>query len=150
MSDNLILCRKCGSNACYEFKQPELTTWICFGCGYTTNSKQNLGNKKFKPEDIEISLPELIKDLKFVDEEGYFWYPSVINQNEKGMVFPDGTSTKDWKWSAIKTVSVADDEKEKFVNPKGGYYLYKSDFGSLQRYDEFDFIEALDYIGYFK
>lgn len=148
-NDSLTICRRCNSNACYEFQQPQLTTWLCMGCGFTTNSEYTFSNKKFKIVDVESSLPELIKDLRFVDEKGYVWYPTVINQNGKGMVFPDGNNKDNWKWSAVKSIEVNDSEKEKYKNPKGGYYKFKSDMESLKQFEQLDFMDGLEYIGYF-
>jgi len=149
MSDKLTICPHCNGNACYEFSQPQLTSWICMGCGYTTNSEYTFSNKKFKIGDVEASLPELIKDLRFIDEKGYVWYPTVINENGKGMVFPNGTNIKNWKWSGVKSVKIEENEKSKYPNPKGGYYEYRSDMDSIQYFDPLDFMDALEYIGYF-
>jgi hypothetical protein len=48
------------------------------------------------------------------------------------MVFADGRSTEDWKWAAVQS--------------KDG----KADMITLQQFDEKDFMEALDYIGFFQ
>lgn len=147
MKDKLIICPHCGGNGCYEIEQPDLITWFCIGgCGYTSNSQQTFSNKKFQITEIEASLPELVKDLKFIDKKGYVWYPSVINQEEKGMVFPDGTSKNNWKWSAMKFVKILEEEKEKY--PKN--QLYKLDKSSMKQFSPMDFIDAIDYIGFFK
>ena len=50
---------------------------------------------------------------------------------DKSMVFAEGTSVEDWKWSAVQS--------------KDG----KADMTTKQEFAERDFMEALDYIGYF-
>ena len=145
MEDRLNICERCNSNACYEFHQSELTTWFCFGCGFTTNSEYNFNNKQFKLVDIEASLPELIKDLRWISQsKGYIWYPTVINQDGKGIVFPDGNSIENWKWNASKHIEVKPEEKEKYKNQK-----YKIDKESIKFFEQLDFLDALEYVGYF-
>ena len=43
--DNLITCKCCGSNACYqsEFKTEDggVKTWLCMTCGFTSNTTMN-------------------------------------------------------------------------------------------------------------
>jgi hypothetical protein len=50
---------------------------------------------------------------------------------DKSMVFAEGTSIADWKWSAVQA--------------KNG----KTDMTTKKEFIERDFMEALDYIGYF-
>jgi hypothetical protein len=47
------------------------------------------------------------------------------------MVFAEGTSKTDWKWAAVKSKNS------------------KPDMTTKKEFDEGDFMEALDYIGYF-
>ena len=127
MEESLITCPRCGSNACSEVSNENLTVWNCFGCGFTTNSTMTEGNI----EQAEIVMPELFKDIRFKDSEGKYWYPIVVTLEDKSMVFAEGTSIEDWKWSAVQS--------------KDG----KADMTTKQEFIERDFMEALDYIGYF-
>jgi hypothetical protein len=86
----------------------------------------------FNLELTEAVMPELYKALKFKDEKKYTWYPNSIMLDNKSMVFAEGTSTTDWKWSAVQS--------------KDG----KPDMTTKKEFIERDFMEALDYIGYFK
>jgi len=79
----------------------------------------------------EETLPELYKALKFKDEKGYHWYPIALTFDDKSMVFAEGISITDWKWSAVKS--------------KDG----KADMTTKQEFEEHEFMEALDYVGYF-
>jgi hypothetical protein len=79
----------------------------------------------------EVVIPELYKALKFKDTKGYTWYPNSIMLEDKSMVFAEGTSIADWKWSAVQA--------------KNG----KTDMTTKKEFIERDFMEALDYIGYF-
>ena len=149
--DQLNVC-PCGkSDACYE---QELGTDYkirqCYGCGFTTNTLMT-SDSKFLDEQLEV-LPELYKDLIFVDEEGYHWMPSAINNPQQGMVFADGKNAGQWSWSAVKATTISQEDQEKYPIPgkQNKYYEYKMDMKTLKKFKERDFIEALDYIGAFK
>ena len=127
MTEQLTICPRCGSNACHEASNEKFTMWSCFGCGFTSNSTMT---DEHAPK-AEETLPELYKALKFKDEKGYHWYPIALTFDDKSMIFAEGKSTEDWKWSAVKS--------------KEG----KPDMTTKKEFEERDFMEALDYVGYF-
>ena len=141
MTEKLITCRRCGSDACSEISDDKISIWLCMGCGFTTNTYMTDENAS----KIEETLPNLHKDLKFIDDMGLNWYPNSVTLDDKSMVFADGTSIDDWKWAAVKSVEVKEDEKEKF---KGA--THKADMSTLQHFEERDFMNALEYVGYFR
>ena len=127
MKEQLINCPRCNSNACSEMSDGNITIWQCMGCGFTSNTFLTEENSaKYK----EV-LPELYKDLEFIDEKGLRWYPTAVTMDDKSMIFAEGISMEDWKWSAIQS--------------KDG----KPDMITKKEFNGNDFIEALDYIGYF-
>ena len=145
LKDNLTICSRCGSDACYEHSTgPEYSIYMCYGCGFTTNTLMKT-DSVFLEEQIVV-LPELYKDLIYVDGEGKYWMPSTINIHDKGMVFVNGKTIENWKWSAVKAIEISENEKEKFseVDEKA---TYKIDMSTLKEFDEKDFMEALSYIG---
>ena len=142
--EELIVCPLCGSDACYKTPINEkYYSYFCFGGGHQSNDLMKEGEFKF--EEYEETLPELYKDLKKTDEEGRTWYPVAINIPEKGTVFANGTGADNWQWSAIKTRELTEEESEKLAD-KG--VKYKSDVKTLSHFES-NFIEALDYIGFF-
>lgn len=128
MKETLGTCPRCGGNACHEASNDRLTVWSCFGCGFTSNSTL----VEDKLEITESVIPQLYKDLKFKDENGYYWYPSTVILEDKSMVFADGKSIKEWKWAGVQSK----DEK--------------ADMSTVKYFEEKDFMEALDYIGFFQ
>ena len=128
MTEKLIDCSRCGSNACSEISNDKVTIWICMGCGFTSNSTMVESNL----QEVESVVPQLYKDLKFKDEKGLHWYPNTVILEDKSMVFADGKTTEDWKWAAVQA--------------KDG----KADMTTKQEYEQHDFMEALDYIGFFE
>ena len=127
MTEKLIDCPRCGSNACSEMTDGKVSIWICMGCGFTSNTTITDANV----EQMEATLPELYKALKHKDESGKYWYPNSVMLDNKSMVFAEGTSINDWRWSAVQS--------------KDG----KADMTTKKEFAERDFMEALDYIGYF-
>ena len=128
MKEQLTICPRCGGDACHKASTEQLTVWSCFGCGYTSNTtitEENLTN-------IESVMPQLYINLKFQDPKGHYWYPNTVILEDKSMVFADGNTVEDWKWAAVQS--------------KDG----KADMITKQEYEQHDFMEALDYIGFFE
>ena len=142
--DKLTDCVRCGSNACYQQEIDQTTkTWMCFTCGFSTSTLMVEGSDLAK-NTAEV-LPELYKDLKFVDEETKVWYPATMTVPEKGMVFLDGTDVNTWQWAAVKAVPILEEDKSKF--PEG--QTHKMDMNSIQHFDQYSFMDALDAIEFF-
>ena len=146
--DKLIICPRCNSDACYKQEVNEkLSTYFCYGCGFQNNSLMK-ENEEFMEEQME-TLPELYKDLMFEDKNGKYWLPSTINLPKQGMVFANGSTSKNWKWAAVKAIEVKEEEKEKYPIPgkKEKYYEHRMDMETMKLFEERDFMDALSYIG---
>tara|TARA_B100000963_G_C22608805_1_gene663887 strand:- start:205 stop:666 length:462 start_codon:yes stop_codon:yes gene_type:complete len=149
--DKLITCARCGGNACYvqEVNQ-NIKNYMCYGCGFQTNSLMKKEESYFN-EQIEI-LPNLYKELMGEDEEGKIWMPSMVNLPTQGMVFANGKNASEWKWAAVKAISVKEEEKSKYPIPgkKGEFYEFRMDMETLKEYGEKEYMDALEYIGVFE
>lgn len=148
--DNLVICDRCGSDACYvQEVNDKIKNYQCYGCGFISNSLLKKDSRFFE-EQIEL-LPNLYKELMGEAEDGKIWMPSTVNQPEKGMIFANGKSVDNWKWAAVLAVPVTEEEKEKYPipNKEGEYYEWRMDMDTMKEFDEKDYIEALDYIGIF-
>lgn len=142
--DKLTDCSRCGSNACYQQEIDQTTkTWMCFTCGFSTSTLMVEGSDLAK--NTEEVLPELYKDLKFVDQDTKVWYPATITVPEKGMVFIDGTTKDSWRWATAKAIPILEEEKSKF--PEG--QTHKMNMKSIEYFDQYSFMDALDSIGFF-
>lgn len=149
MKDNLTICPKCGSDACYvQEVNHEIKNYMCYGCGFITNSLMKKGEEFF--ESQMETLPELYKELMGEDEDtGLIWMPNTINLPNKGMVFADGKNGSNWAWAAAKAIPMPKEEQEKF-KAKGKNFKFKMDMENIKHYPEGDFMEALEYIGVFE
>jgi hypothetical protein len=148
--DNLIVCDRCGSDACYvQEVNDEIKNYQCYGCGFITNSLLKK-DTRFFDEQMEL-LPNLYKELMGEAEDGKVWMPSTVNMPAKGMIFANGKNAENWKWAAVLAVPVKEEEKEKYPIPgkEGEFYEWRMDMETMKEFDEKDYIEALDYIGIF-
>jgi len=128
MQESFTVCPRCEGNACHEISNDKLTVWSCFGCGFTSNSTLI----EDKLEEVESVIPQLYKDLKFKDDKGYYWYPNSVMLEDKSLIFADGKSSEEWKWAGVLS--------------KDG----KADMTTIKYFEEKEFMEALDYIGFFE
>ena len=140
MTEKLINCPRCNSNACSEMSNEQITIWQCMGCGFTSNTylTEDYANK------YKEVLPELYKALEFKDDKGLYWYPTSVVMDDKSMVFAEGVSVENWKWSAIKSKEIPETDRANFKNE-----THTADYSTKQEYAERDFMDALEYVGYF-
>ena len=139
--DNLTTCPRCSSDACYvDEVNKDIKTYFCYGCGFQTNSLMK-EDEEFYTLQTE-TLPELYKDLISEDENGLKWMPSAINVQDKGMVFANGTSVSDWKWSAVKAIPLQEGDKKLTEDQ-----THKMDMETKKDFVEREYMDALSYIG---
>ena len=127
MTEKLTNCGKCDVQLCSEVSNVNVTIWVCFACGFTSNT--TITDKNVI--EMESTLPELYKALKYKDKTGKYWYPNSVMLDNKSMVFAEGTSIEDWKWSAVPS----ENGKPNMLKKK--------------EFDHDEFANALKFIGYF-
>ena len=153
MSDNLTKDRfvkgPFGSDACYEqtFEQDgkEVKTWLCMGSGFSTSTMMDKDSNIVK-DTLETS-PELYKDLMHIDENNRAWFPATITLPAKGMVFADGTDKKNWKWAAVNSVEITEEDRKTKKFPKD--QTHKMDMKNIKYFGQKDFMDALEIIGFY-
>jgi hypothetical protein len=96
-------------------------------------------------EEYESTLPELYKDLKYIDSQYKVWYPLVM-LTEEGLVFIDGTNTDTWGWGAIKNRALTSEEQQVYIKENKEVPPYKSDSSTLKHFGKLGFLQALNYI----
>lgn len=121
-SDSFIVCPHCGSQLCYHQKlENEVEAMTCMACGFTTSTLMKEGSETEKA--VSEKHPSLYKDLKFVDQFGYVWYPSVVTVPGVGMVYIDGSSKEDWQWAATPMRKLTRHERRHGKYTKGQEYV---------------------------
>lgn len=120
-------------------------SYLCFDCGYTTNSALKIGTDKCKEETQNYT--ELVKDLKVEDKEtGLEWYPSVINMGPMGLIYPEGTKHL-WYWKVAKVKEIPESQRENYPKESGGYYETFLDVDQAESFNSFEFLKACEYMG---
>jgi hypothetical protein len=143
VNDDFDICRHCGSDACYIFHTGESITWRCMDCGFYTNTFMLKNSEVVKY--LNDTSPELFKDISYEDEEGFIWWPMVINKPNVCMISPIGTSKENWSWGFIPYVPIPEDETYKYPikEEPGKFHSHRSDIKTTQYFEKLDFILAL-------
>ena len=140
---NCPLCKELHNNCFLE--QTELDgepfeSYMCFGCGMTTNSYFSLESEKL--EVMVENNTQLMNDLKIIDDErGLIWFPAVVNMGERGLIYPDGVVT-DWYWNYAKIIDVPEDERDQYDG-----HDKRLDLENPQKFGQFEFIDACKAMG---
>ena len=140
---NCPLCKELHNNCFLE--QTELDgepfeSYMCFGCGMTTNSYFSLESEKL--EEMVENNTQLMNDLKIIDEErGLIWFPSVVNMGERGLIYPDG-QVNDWYWYYAKIVDVPEEERDQYEG-----HDKRLDLENPQKFGQFEFLDACKAMG---
>lgn len=147
MKDQLVECKRCKGNACYEQNIEEnLQTWLCMGCGFTTSTVMNKGGQAHN--NLLETSPELYKDLLFEDDTEKIWAPATITLPNKGMVFLDGSNKEQWQWAAVKSIPITEEDRKQKQFPKD--QTHKMDMQNMKHFEQRDFMTALEHIDFYK
>ena len=143
MEDGFVPCPKCGSNMCYAQRIDDVETWMCFTCGFTSSTLMKKGSDT--EQQITAKQAQLYKDLSFVDDAGYVWYPAVLTVPDKGMVYID-YNNGDWDWVATPMRKLTPKEK-RMKQYKGKEYV--ANIKETKRFGKEGFMEAAVAMGMF-
>ena len=126
-----------------EVKGEPFESFLCFGCGMTTNSYMAIDNDKL--EELTKNNTQLMNDLKLMDEErGLIWFPSVVNMGEKGLIYPDGVAN-DWYWNYAKVIDVPEEERENYEG-----HDKRLDIENPEVFGQYEFMGACQAMGIIK
>ena len=123
-----------------------IETRICIETGFTTNSEYKVGSEKI--EEFEKTTAELIRNLRYTDEElGQYWYPTTVMFTH-GIIYPEGKLT-DWQWVFAPVVKLTKEERKKCPVPgkDGEYYETRIAVDQAERYGHKDFKTVCKRVG---
>ena len=146
MAEKVITCPVCFDNDhCFEEVQDEWSSYICFRCGYTSNSMYKTDSKEL--ESATKGSTELMKEVSFYDvDRDITWFPSIVNMGDLGIVYPEGTKTS-WTYKLAQPRPLTKEEKkdEKY---KGHDRIL--DVENAKEFGQYEFLEALKLMGVVK
>ena len=137
--EKVIDCPICSdSDHCFEEEQEEYSSFMCFNCGFMSDTRFTKDNEGKLKSDSTI----LVNKLKTFDEKrGIWWFPSVVNMGKLGIIYPEGAEEK-WEWRFAKTVPIPEDKKAALPN-----YESMLDTENASTYDRHDFLSACQDMG---
>ena len=143
---NCPLCEDLHNNCFVETTEIDgkpFESYMCFGCGMTTNSYMAIDSEKL--EELTKNNTQLMNDLKIMDEErGLIWFPSVVNMGEKGLIYPDGVKT-DWHWHYAKVIDVPEEQRKHYEG-----HDKRLDIEHPEVFGQFEFMDACQAMGIIK
>jgi len=129
--ERVIDCPICyDTDACFEDTQEKFKSYMCFNCGFMSNSQY-----------IEENLDKVENTSKLVNELKFFDGP-------KGIIFPEG-NIENWVWKYAEVVEVPKEEQKDYPIPdkEGEFYTEKLDVENAQIFGQYDFLEACKKMG---
>tara|TARA_R100000030_G_scaffold99961_1_gene91967 strand:- start:305 stop:760 length:456 start_codon:yes stop_codon:yes gene_type:complete len=141
--EKVIDCPVCyDTDRCFEDVQQEFSSYLCFNCGYMSDSRYEVGSLQL--DDNLKKSPKLVQDNKFEDtKRNIVWFPAVINMGELGMIFPEGEQgSKDYVWRYAKVVEIPEEERVNYNN-----YDKRLDVENAKTFDKNQFLEACKEMG---
>lgn len=146
--EEIIECPITGVEMCLKHQiAPDMYNYFSLSSGFWSNSLMKEGDEFY--EQQMVGLPELYKELAFVDEKtGLTWLPNLYNEQEKGMVFASGSSKNDWKWKAVKAIKIPEKDRKKHPIPgkKGQYLEYKMDMENSVDFNINEYMMAINHL----
>ena len=139
--ERVITCPICfNSDQCFEEVQETFSSYLCFHCGFMSDSRYKIGSLKLT-ENLKKS-PKLVRDSKFEDtERGIVWFTSVINMGKLGMIFPEGeVDTYVWKYAEV--VDIPKEERVMYDN-----HTQRLDVNNAKTFGKYEFIKACELMG---
>ena len=139
--ERVITCPHClDTNNCFEEIQESFSSYLCFSCGFMSDSRYEIGNLQLI-ENMKNS-PQLVRESQFEDKDrGIIWFPSVINMGKLGMIFPEGTKDK-YVWKYAKVVDIPEEERVNYDN-----YSQRLDVENAKTFQQNDFMGACKEMG---
>ena len=90
--ERVVDCPICNDvDRCFEEVQKEYSSFMCFNCGFMSDTRFTEDNQDKIDQDTTI----LINKLKTFDyQRDIWWFPAVVNMGKLGIIYPDGTEDK--------------------------------------------------------
>ena len=97
MPEVKITCPNCFSDKhCFEETAMDFKSYMCFNCGFTSNSAYNNDSDALKK--MQETSSELMREISMFDyDRKIHWFPTILNMGKFGVLFPEGTKSN-WNW----------------------------------------------------
>tara|TARA_R100001377_G_scaffold81242_1_gene60651 strand:- start:2 stop:448 length:447 start_codon:yes stop_codon:yes gene_type:complete len=139
--EKVINCPVCtDTNNCFEDVQETYSSYLCFSCGFMSDSRYEMGSLKLI--DNLKNSPKFVRESQFEDtQRNIVWFPSVINMGKLGMIYPEGTKYN-YTWKYAKLVDIPEEERVNYDN-----YSQRLDVDNAETFNQNEFIKACKAMG---
>ena len=139
--ERVITCPVCfDTNHCFEEVQPTFSSFLCFKCGFMSDSRYEIGSVRLT-ENLKKS-PQLVRESRFEDKDrNIVWFPSIINMGKLGMIFPEGQANK-YVWKYAKVIDIPKEEQSLYDN-----HTQRLDVDNAKEFGQYEFIKACEEMG---
>ena len=142
MAEKKITCPNCfNGERCFEYTQEldgkEFKSYMCFNCGFTSNSSYKWDSPELKKAQLGSS--QLMNDISFYDEEReLMWFPSVLNMGKLGVIYPDGVQNNwNYKLAEVRKLTELEKKDEKYDGHDSIL-----DVENAKNYGQYEFLDA--------
>ena len=144
--ERVIDCPVCFDvDKCFEEIQKEYSSYLCFNCGFMSNSLYENDSDALKK--IQESTSDLMNEISFYDyDRKIHWFPSILNMGKLGIIYPEGTKNN-WIWKYAKVSKLSEEEQK---DPKYQGHEHKLDMENAKEYGQYEFLNACKEMGIVK
>ena len=150
MAEIKIDCPVCfDTNQCFEDtvenKDGEFKSYMCFNCGFTSNSAYKWNTTELKKAQLGAS--QLMNDVSHYDEDReIMWFPSILNMGKLGVIYPEGTKNNwTYKMAQVRQLSESEQKEERYQGHKEIL-----DVENAKEYGQYEFLDACREMGIIK
>lgn len=125
--------------------QTNLESRICMETGYTTRDVWKVDSDSITTYENYIST--LMKETKYIDHSlDQIWYLATMT-TPVAVLYPVGTSKKDYSWEVSKIVILEGKERENYPVPgkEGEFYTSRLDTDNASKFEQDNFASAIDH-----
>jgi len=146
MPEVRITCPNCFDNSqCFEETAMDFKSYMCFNCGFTSNSAYQKGSDALKK--AEESSTQLMNEISMYDyDRKLHWFPTVLNMGKFGVIFPEGTKNN-WVWKFAQVRKLTTEEQKE---PKYEGHEHTLDIENAKEYGQHEFFQACKDMGIVK
>ena len=144
--EKVITCPVCfNDQQCFEEEQEKFSSYMCFHCGFTSNSMYKTDSEEL--ETAKKGASTLMNEISYYDvDRDITWFPSIVNMGELGIIYPEGLKNN-WTYKLAQPRPLTKEEKkdEKY---KGHDKIL--DVENTKEFGQYEFLEACKKMGVIK
>ncbi len=146
MPEVKITCPNCFSDKhCFEETAMDFKSYMCFNCGFTSNSAYNNDSDALKK--MQETSSELMREISMFDyDRKIHWFPTILNMGKFGVLFPEGTKSN-WNWKLAEVRKLTPEEQK---NPMYEGHEHTLDIENATTFGQHEFLEACKKMGIVK